>query len=198
MPIVTPEKERYYLNQIRRLIAIRSNVTNRDIATALSISEQYAGTLLKKALNEASEDLEQHRIKDHVAQTRLKLNLMNDELFDLIMAKPRYGEDGKLLNKEELVSARDRMLAMTGVRQNEETLFKVLFDSGIFTRKLGEQQTNLTGLIFNVSEFVQYLLENVDGDAKRKLVSAIGEFIRIKREAQPTAIGDPTADPLEE
>ncbi len=198
MPVVTPEKERYYLNQIRRLLAVRSNVTHKDVAEALGIDPAYAGKLIKKALNEASEDLEQHKIKDHVAQTRLKLDLMNDELFNIIMVKPKYDEEGKLLNKEELVSARDRMLAMTGVRQNEETLFKVLFDSGIFTRKLGEQQTSLTGLIFNVSDFVKYLLENVDGDAKRKLIDAIGEFIRIKREAQPTALGESTDNTVEE
>lgn len=193
----TPEQERYFINQIRRLLAIRSSVSLDDISKALKISAPYASKLRKRALEEASRDLDQSQIKDFAAQTRLKLDVLNDELFEIILAKPQYDDEGKIINKEEVASNKDRISAMQSLRQNQDVLYKILFDAGIFKRKLGEQDTNINGLVFNVSDFITYLLDNVNGDTKRTLLDLIGKYIKTHQPVEQLT-GDTSTDTVEE
>jgi hypothetical protein len=144
-----------YKSIIRRLIVVKGDITCRQIASALKINKNYAAKLLRKIHKENT-----HNIKRDTMEVQLGImemhfravienqwKIINDtererkEFFD--SSNPKFNLRGELIPSRIdygafLVSPSAKIQAAKTIIEAFEKLFKIKFDAGIFSRKLGD------------------------------------------------------------
>lgn len=128
MPSISAERKKFYKSKIRSLLVIDHQMTNRELESQLeqngiSLEEHYIGKLRRS--------IEQEKA---LRTDRLTLN------HALATVQDTFTETNRLAWQIALNPAakhRDRIMAMRKIEKAHTDMFQLLFDAGIFERKLG-------------------------------------------------------------
>lgn len=128
MPKISAERKQFYKAKIRSLIAIDHQMTNREIERNLEqngirIEEHFIGRLRCAVEKEKT-----------IRADRKTLNFALATLEDALTETMRIAWSTALNPNSK---THDRLAAIREIRKSHETMFNLLFDAGIFNRKLG-------------------------------------------------------------
>jgi len=128
MPKISAERVQFYKSKIRSLLAIDHQMSNRELESQLAqnginIEENYIGRLRKKIEREKS-----------LRTDRLTLNHALATVSDTLTETMRLCWQIALNPQKE---ANERIAALREIRKSNTDMFNLLFDAGIFNRKLG-------------------------------------------------------------
>lgn len=128
MPKISAERKQFYKSKIRSLLAIDHQMSNREIESQLeqngiNLEEHYIGKLRRSIETEKS-----------LRTDRLTLNHALATVSDVLSETTRLAWDIAL---SKGAKPQDRIAAMREIRKSHTDMFNLLFDAGIFNRKLG-------------------------------------------------------------
>ncbi len=128
MPKVSTERKQFYKAKIRSLLAVDHQMSNREIEEQLAqngivISEDFIAKLRKKVEQEKA-----------LRTDRMTLNHAIATVSDTMSETNRLAWQIALSPKSE---PRDKIAALRKIEKAHVDMFNILFDAGIFERKLG-------------------------------------------------------------
>lgn len=128
MPKVSNERKQFYKSKIRSLLAIDHQMSNRELESQLaqngiSISEDFIAKLRKKVEKEKSIRADRMTLNHALATVSDALTETNHLAWQIAL--------------NPAAKAQDRLGAMREIRKAHTDMFNLLFDAGIFNRKLG-------------------------------------------------------------
>lgn len=167
----TEEQRDYYKAKIRDLIALRSRVSAREVGKALNIDKGYALELIKEVLAEARKDLDDKKVVEHLTQANITFDLVNDRLFSIAV-----GEES---------TNRERIVALREIGRNRERQLKVMFDTGIFKRQLGNLSIEQEEKRVSAADIVGHILQSVDNDTRHRISAIVSDFLERFKQSNP-------------
>lgn len=128
MPAIAKEREQYFMSRMRGIRAFDRNITIEEVqqrlaSTGLMLERHYIGKLIKKMYGQ------QARRNDTLILNRA-LDTFG-EVMEEIVKRCRGIADDPMASREEILSA------LREIRAAHKDLFQLMFDAGVFERKLG-------------------------------------------------------------
>ena len=128
MPKISTERKQFYKAKIRSLLAIDHSMSTRELQSQL---EQNGVNIDRHFLGKLRDKVEQERTLRTDRQT---LNYALSTVEDTLNETTRLAWQ-VALNPQ--AKTHDRLAALREIRKSHTDMFNLLFDSGIFNRKLG-------------------------------------------------------------
>lgn len=128
------EQENFYITQIRRLIVIDPDMSAREIQEHLAennlrLDDKYVAKLKEKIYKQRSHSTDRQTL-------HLALGKMSEALKEVI-------KEAWITATRASTKPREKVMALKLIADNEVQLFEMLFDAGVFNRKLGEIDLNV-------------------------------------------------------
>jgi len=127
----TKERQKEHISQIRRLLVIKPEASIFDIKEALAnqrkplkLDKDYINKLVNKIRKERAKRLDYYTINVVLAKFQDEILELKKRLWVIIT------------NAES--SEKDKIAAIRELRTSSNDLFNKMFDSGVFTKKLGK------------------------------------------------------------
>jgi len=173
MPQYSDEQREFYKSKIRDLIALRSRVSAREVGKALDINKAYALELIKEVLVEARKDLDDKKVVEHLTQANLAFDLVSDRLFSIAVGE-------KSTNREKIAALRE-------VGRNRERQFKLMFDTGLFKRQLGNLSIEEEEKQVSAADIIGHILQSVDNDTRQEITAIVDNFLENFQQSNPVS-----------
>ena len=129
--IISKEKRKEYIAQIRRILVIKPNSSILEVKEALEkqrkplkLDKDYINKLIRQIREERAKRLDNYTINVVLAKFQDEVEELKKRLWAILM--------------DPLSSNRDKITAIKELRTSSKDLFDKMFDAGVFKRKLGE------------------------------------------------------------
>jgi len=135
MPLVSKVNEAEYKDKIRNILIRRPNTTILQMVDVLATEEgtkldkDYVHKLIRELDDERMARIDGVALKGAIASFLERVNATDAYLWTILVDPKQSG--------------RDRVMAAKELRSNYKEMFDVMFDAGIFDRKLGDININM-------------------------------------------------------
>ncbi len=167
----TEEQREYFKSKIKDLIALRSRVSAREAGKALGVDKGYALELIREVLAEAKKDLDDKKVVKHLAQANLAFDFVHDRLFSIAVSE-------KSTNREKIAALRE-------AGRNKERQFRIMLDTGIFKRQLGNLSIEKEEKGISAADIVGAILREVDNDTRQRVTDIINNYLAKFKQSNP-------------
>lgn len=112
---------------------------------SLVLDKNYVAKVIKEIDKETVQRLDQTSLKEAIGSFLNRIKEIDVHLWAILTDTDQYSVEGKLIKKG--AGARDRVMAAKELRENYKEVFDVMFDAGIFNRKLGDINVNMVDVL---------------------------------------------------
>lgn len=144
MSLYSKEMVNMHKSQIRRLLAVNHHMPLREMQTILgkngytSLTLDYINSLREKVLKERVHFADRATLKNALADFASVLTETSRIAWSIAL-------DGQADNREKISAIKE-------IRETHKDLFDKLFDAGVFDRRLGTLNSNVTNTTVVISE----------------------------------------------
>jgi len=133
-------------NKVRSVLVRKPNASKYELAKILDINNKTAWKLKKKVQRENLERVDSQKIEGELAKIEAEYEALALECWRTITDNVRKiktkNEKGEIVETEVVITTADKARAIKNLIEIKKTLFNVKFDSGLFSRKIGEIDVN--------------------------------------------------------
>lgn len=167
MPAISAERKQFYKSKIRAITALDQTISQRELQERL---ESQGITLDRKYLGKLLDAIRVERVKRIERQTlNAALGFFGEAMSDIVRRAKEIADDPMASHGEVLAALRE-------IRSTHSEMFQILFDAGVFERKLGTLDT---------------VIRNTPMPEERKL--AVRSAFESWKLPPPTADAEPTS-----
>jgi len=141
----TNEYREQMKEKVRSVIVRKPNASKYELAKILSIDPNTALKLKKKVITENTSRISEQKVQEEIGKLEAEYEQLAFECWQLITQDTRKVKVDKFIDgqKQEvdeqvLISASEKLNAIKTIIETRKNLFSIKFDSGLFSRKLGE------------------------------------------------------------
>lgn len=150
MPAYSKEREKLYMARIRSLLVKRHDLSTVDLVELLknhpsspvSLDWKYVNKLVKKIHGEQARRTDAYTVNTAIARFEDEMIELKQRLWAIIADVGEKDEKGKYTRYPP--SNKDKIAATKVIIEGTARLFDKMFDAGIFTRKLGKVEVEIS------------------------------------------------------
>ena len=132
--------------KVRSVLVRKPNASKYELAKILDIDKDTALKLKRQVQKENLARIDTQKIEEELAKIEAEYEALALECWRVITDNVRRvktkDEKGKTVEMEVVITTRDKARAIKNLIEIKKTLFNIKFDSGLFSRKIGEIEVN--------------------------------------------------------
>jgi len=132
--------------KVRSVLVRKPNASKYELAKILDIDKDTALKLKRQVQKENLARIDTQKIEEELAKIEAEYEALALECWRVITDNVRRvktkDEKGKTVETEVVITTRDKARAIKNLIEIKKTLFNIKFDSGLFSRKIGEIEVN--------------------------------------------------------
>jgi len=163
MPAYSEEKKNQFMEYIRRLLVMSPNISILSIQESLEkskgirLDKDYIHKLRNKIFAERANRYNYYTIKKLLPEYSDEIEIIKSRLWSILNNKD--AED------------RDKIRALSEIRNSSKDLLNAMADAGVFTREIGKLDTGMAEIVKMIKEYYpkkEIKPEDVPGEAPQE------------------------------